>query len=167
VGCDIHLVLEKRDPNRRHRRWVGIRDYRIFHASLLEQRQTTESVIPHVYACFHLSRRNYTYFNDLCGVRGDGSTFGYQERGLPQDASDLTQLVLGDDNDLHSHSWLTMGELEPVLNKHWPELTSQSVAAALEGRRAPNLIETLVDNHIGDDEYNDRKLYRLVFAFDN
>jgi hypothetical protein len=86
---------------------------------------------------------------------------------LPRDASDLTQLVLGDDSDLHSHSWLTMDELEPVLNKHWPELTSRSVAAALEGRRAPNLIETLVDNYIGDDEYNDRKLYRLVFAFDN
>lgn len=163
MGCDIHIVLERKNDAGR---WVGIRDYAHFAGSLIGQDGLASYVIKH---------RNYVFFNDLCGMRGSGSTFGYEARGLPENVSALTEMALANDNDLHGHSWLTMKELQPVLDLHFPEVVSDQIADKLLGSSSSrkNTIQTLVDDDIEmgddliDDAYHSHERYRLVFAFDN
>jgi hypothetical protein len=160
MGCDIHIVLERKDKKRD--RWVGVRSYRYFKASLLANIKT-ESVMG--LAGFVIKQRHYDFFNDLCGVRGDGSEFGYQSKGLPDDASDLTLMELSEDNpDLHSHSWLSMAELRPVMEKHYGP---QIIASRLKGERVrQDVLRMFVDDEIGED-YTPEEDWRLMFAFDN
>ncbi len=161
MGCDIHLVLEVKNP--KNDEWVGVRTYDYLRESMLNyHNEVTPGLVG-----FQIKRRNYEFFDDLCGVRGNGSKFGFSPRGLPHNISSLTELVLSDDTDLHSHSWLTMEELEPILIKHWNELAAVQVAAALAGDswNSRKLINRLVDDDIGDVYPID--YYRLVFAFDN
>lgn len=158
MGCDIHLVLERKDKERD--RWVGVRSYRYFAASLLYRVKITSN-----YAGYVLKQRDYSLFNDLCGVRGDGSEFGYEPKGLPDDMSDLTAMELSDDSDLHSHSWLSMAELRPVMEKHFgPQLVAGRLKD--EVRAGADVLRTFVDDDIGD-EYAPEENWRLVFAFDN
>lgn len=165
MGCDIHIILERKDLERGH--WVGVRDYAIFNRSLLLDANAHANRLVQ----WQIKSRNYEFFNDLCGVRGDGSQFGYEPKGLPDDASNLTLLEIGEDDDLHSHSFLSIDELEPVLRKHWPELLNTAVAQALEGHHSHKLYQLLIDDDIEDTVDEDPSRYkdnwRLVFAFDN
>lgn len=155
MGCDIHIVLERKDKDRDC--WVGARSYKYFAKTLL-----AENYEGH-YAGFIIKQRNYAFFNDLCGVRGDGSKFGYTPKGLPEDASSMTLFELGDDTDLHSHSWVTMQELHPVMAKHFG---AALVKRRLTDQHAPDVLRTYVDDDIGD-AHAPLEDWRLVFAFDN
>lgn len=80
--------------------------------------------------------------------------------------SELSVLILSDDVDLHSHSWLTIAELIPIimrckLNDKVPNI----VADKLLDRPVPNIPYEWLGVHLdAPDEAND---FRIVFAFDN
>jgi len=101
-------------------------------------------------------------------VRGDGSEFGYTSRGLPENASSLSQYRLSeDDPDLHSHSWLNMKELSGPLAAHKAEANElAALVAERMGNAGFNL--ALLQSHVSDDiEPENIDEWRLVFAFDN
>lgn len=89
MGCDIHVVLERRWNNR----WVGVNKF--------------EYSKPDRYRAY-TRERNYQRFTALANVRGHG---GLDPRGLPKDISDLTAMeVDGWSGDGHSHSWVTLDD---------------------------------------------------------
>lgn len=93
MGCDIHLVLERR----RRGVWIGLDTF---------QRAWTSTD-------WHgaTRARNYRRFAALAGVRGDGPG----PRGLPQDLSDLARMEIDDwAGEGHTHSWLPLREAAAV-----------------------------------------------------
>lgn len=163
MGCDIHIVLERR--NTETDEWVGVRSYRGFSTKLLSA-DFKEGAFGYVW--YKLKGRDYSFFNDLCGVRGNGSSFGFLPRGLPEDASALTHLELSEDNpDLHSHSWLDMKQLSgPLAANKVPEGEVAQHVVERMGNSGYNLklLNEWVDDEIEDDNIDE---WRLVFAFDN
>lgn len=160
MGCDIHIVLEKRYDVKGEKHWVGVRRYNYMNKSILGH-EFDKDGWPMI--GYRIKSRNYDFFNELCGVRGGSSSFGYTPRGLPDDASHLSHAELGDDIDLHSHSWLSMDELRPVLAKCF---APQLVKLRFNGEQADPL-RVLIEDDIGDDGGNEAENWRLVFAFDN
>lgn len=163
MGCDIHIVLERKNTDTGE--WVGVRDYRGFSAKLLDIERGEGT---YEYAWFTLCLRDYSFFNDLCGVRGSGSSFGFYARGLPEDASALSLMRLSaDDPDLHSHSWLDMKQLSgPLAANKAPEGDVPTLVMERMGNSGYNLglLREWVDDEIEDGTIDE---WRLVFAFDN
>lgn len=161
MGCDIHIVLERKNTGTGE--WVGVRSYSGFSAKLLQDVTANFS-----WVSYRLKERHYAFFNDLCGVRGDGSRFGYTPRGLPENASSLSRLWLSeDDPDLHSHSWLNMKELSgPLVACKVTEAEQPELIAERMGNAGYNLsvLNEWVDDDITDENIDE---WRLVFAFDN
>jgi hypothetical protein len=86
MGCDIHLVVERRAFGK----WVGVRTFQHFHD--LDGKVCISAV----------ETRNYARFAKLAGVRGDGPP----ANGAPNDMSDLSRLLIeqyGRDGHHHSH----------------------------------------------------------------
>src|SRR6266852_2677609 len=97
MGCDIHLVLEKRDHDRGL--WVGTNNYR---SERMLGSNEYRGVPTH---------RHYRRFAALAGVRGIGPA----PRGVPEDASDLARMEIARWGcDGHSHGWLTLVEAARV-----------------------------------------------------
>lgn len=151
MGCDIHLVLEKRHGEK----WVGIDTFNGHHRPkwALKDGETYD------YSSPVTRSRNYVRFAALAGVRGAGP----EAKGVPHDASDLTKLTVEDwGSDGHSHSWLPLKEAAHIFlqtgfrpdeevddfTKEYPESYFFNVDAS-EGSR----------NNIDD--------FRVVFWFDN
>lgn len=141
MGCDIHLVLERKHPTYG---WVGTDSFQIHHA------------IDGKY-CFPAAlERNYRLFAALAGVRGDGP----EPRGVPEDASALTRMLVDDwSGDGHSHSWLPLAEAAQEFNKRrWPE---EGQAAMKSFRDSyPASFWFGVENETLEE-------HRLIFWFDN
>lgn len=168
MGCDIHIVLERRNEKRGE--WVGVQTFTGYKKTLFDNRfpKAAEGEYDSPWIWFKLRRRDYSFFNALCGVRGDGSEFGYTSRGLPENASSLSQYRLSeDDPDLHSHSWLNMKELSGPLAAHKAEANElAALVAERMGNAGFNL--ALLQSHVSDDiEPENIDEWRLVFAFDN
>lgn len=105
MGCDIHPVLEKkwkRDDGTTV--WVGLHDFP--YVTIKEIRQKGEIVARNYWHSPRAQWRNYQLFAKLAGVRGEGQ----DPKGLPNDASDLTLMLLSDCSDYHSHSWVSARE---------------------------------------------------------
>lgn len=101
MGCDIHPVLEKRwKRDNGTSKWVGLHDFP--YTTIKEVRQNGEVVARNYWHSPPAQRRNYELFAKLAGVRGAGP----EPRGLPEDASDLSLMLLSDCSDYHSHSWV-------------------------------------------------------------
>lgn len=176
MGCDIHIVLERKDSDGV---WVGWKQLTYVNEAALtfayDNAWSDNGVrieherprwIGHI-----LKQRHYGFFNALCGVRGEGSEFGYEPRGLPNNASRMTRMCLREeDENLHSHSWLTIRELVPCLAAHWGK--------AVEGKEPEQFVFERMANENGN-LYLATKLlgeeidgatvdeWRFVFAFDN
>lgn len=94
MGCDIHLVLERKTGDG----WLGIHNFPYY-----DTREGSD---------WPLAReRNYDRFAALAGVRGEGP----EPKGIPQDASPLARYESeewGDDG--HSHSWLPVDEAAKI-----------------------------------------------------
>lgn len=167
MGCDIHIVLEKRTASGD---WYGARDFTGFPSTIVHVYGTKPDP-EHAgfnYVSYILRNRDYEFFNDLCGVRGDGSRFGFKPRGLPENASLMSlDLLSEEDPDLHSHSWLNMQELSAVLAAC--KLDEAQTAASVVERIKNGVDAKLLSEWVGleDDETNDWDQWRLVFAFDN
>jgi hypothetical protein len=98
MGCDIHFVVEKWFDD--IDKWVGV------YASDARPAEGYDAV--------SLANRHYALFADLAGVRGDGP----DPKGLPEDISDLTAVMLAGDEDMHSHTWWTVDEAMEIYRKH-------------------------------------------------
>ena len=151
MGCDIHLVLEKRDGGK----WVGVDTFTSHHRS-----RPTRDDIMDGFSSPTARSRNYDRFAALAGVRGDGP----EARGLPPDLSDTTALLASEwGDDGHSHSWLPLNEAARIfLETEWVP----------PGKELSESIKKYPEEHYfnvdrleagGGDDDN----YRVVFWFDN
>lgn len=137
MGCDIHMVLERKVNDK----WIGVDTFKA-HGGFGCEFSFPAAI-----------DRNYARFARLAGVRGPGP----MPRGVPQDASDTSKLMIEDLGiDGHSHSWLPIEEAAQIF------------------------LETEYFGHDGPSDYIQRypasqyfgvsenlKDYRLVFWFDN
>ena len=98
MGTDIHMVTEKKVADG----WLGVNGFpNLF---MTENSSTWPRAVD----------RNYDLFAALASVRGEGMA----PKGLPDDASVLTRLMLDAGSDDHSHSWLSVEEAVPIFVRH-------------------------------------------------
>lgn len=146
MGCDIHLVLEKRHGSK----WIGVDTFSGDHRAkwMLKPKEYDWSS--------PVARdRNYDRFAALAGVRGSGP----EPRGIPADASDTTAYLVEDyGSDGHGHSWLPMKEASEV----WKRTAGQ--LDEIESKY-PDSYFFGVDTSEGSNNNSDD--YRIVFWFDN
>lgn len=160
MGCDIHIILERKDTERC--RWVGLRQ--LGHLPSKALGLVPESKLPWV--TWRIKNRDYAFFAALAQVRGEDDQ-GYEARGFPEDMSELSQYVLGDDDDLHSASWLTAKELAPpLLRVKEGVTTSTRVHDKLLGvdEEEFTVLHRWIDDDITPENIDE---WRIVFAFDN
>lgn len=170
MGCDIHMVLEKKFGER----WVGLHDFSYLPASALQI--DLDSKKGYSWIGWAITGRHYEFFWQLAGVRGGLGLEG-KERGLPPDISELAHYRLSPELDLglHSHSWNTMRELAVILGraKHDLEVDpdakpvtakAATVAASLGVESARSIISKWVIEIYDESELDD---LRVVYAFDN
>ena len=97
MGCDIHIVVERRRKGRPN--WVGI--------------YSSDAAYPIIRKNMLAARRDYAFFACVAGVRGeapDGVKKLYQ-RNLPEDMSELTREQFWRcPTDYHSASYATPQE---------------------------------------------------------
>lgn len=95
MGCDIHLVLERKYGLK----WIAVDTFKSHNGTGKE------------YASPAAISRNYERFAALANVRGDGP----EPRGIPSDISETTAMLLEDwEGDAHSMSWLPLEEAAKV-----------------------------------------------------
>ena len=99
MGCDIHLVVERRrTPSEK---WTGI------FAS-----DTCPGGRPPV------AQRDYQFFAEVAGVRGKVSDYNNYPRNIPEDVSQLAwQQYMRAPTDHHSASHMTAAEFCAIHNK--------------------------------------------------
>jgi hypothetical protein len=150
MGCDIHIVVEQRVGDK----WVGLHAF-----PYARTRKETPDSLP--WGSYVARGRNYEMFGKLANVRGND---GIDPKGLPDDASDLTMLVLGDEEDLHSHTWWSMKDAWPIFL--WHQMPEQ-LEEQFKFEKAMDLFGISI--HTETDEERDAALedYRLCIAFDN
>jgi len=161
MDCDIHIVLERKNEYT-DGKWVGVRELSGFHTRILD-------LWGHKRIGFKLKRRDYDFFNEIAGVRGDGSSFGYEPRGVPDDASDLTRMYLNYwGADAHSESWLTAEELQGplVMCKGGSDKEVAKLVAARMADPLGNIemVASYLDDDISKENAHE---WRIVFWFDN
>lgn len=163
MGCDIHPVLEKKwtNPNTGETNWVGVHAY-----PYTTIKEVWIGDKPTVVNHFHVPApqgRNYRLFAKLAGVRGDGP----DPRGLPEDASDLALMSIGNtEGDLHSHSWATAREWVQACLAIEPDPEKLFLSPDSDDPRVAKPYEHYLELEIYEDEESPDD-YRIVFAFDN
>jgi hypothetical protein len=164
MGCDIHLVLERKHKDK----WVGVYDYgyRTLPPGFFEKHYSEEGkYIEGRWFSYACKRRNYEAFAKMAGVRGEGP----DPKGMPDDASDLS-LMISDHwgIDGHSHSWLTLPEAVEIFLSCEEDQANLWFApdAETDVRRAACYLHYFGVDDI-DQEYNRVEDYRIVFWFDN
>jgi hypothetical protein len=137
MGCDIHVVLERRWKEQ----WVGL-DHHGAHAC----------------------ERNYERFTKLCGVRAELGEDYPEPRGLPDDASPLSQMQFeGWGMDAHSASWHPLQDFVRICleTEFDPE---NAFLNDKDPRKEPYYYYFGLYADEGDFDLNE---YRVVFWFDN
>lgn len=148
MGCDIHMVLEKKHNGA----WVGLHSF----PYAATQNKPTDTYPLRLGSSWAVRSRNYELFADLAGVRGEG-TMGNEPRGVPDDASHLTDMEVEEDGpDGHSHTYMLLSEAWPLFLIHTLpgeilEANRRQLGMGLFGLS-------------GDDDPDD---YRLIIWFDN
>lgn len=147
MGCDIHMVLERRDHEKT--RWVAIDTFHEFKAH--QNHRDGDGVR---YCDSLATARNYRRFAALARVRGDGP----DPRGVPGDISDSTEFLIRDYGvDGHSHSWLPLADAARIFAE------TQWIDEPLTDWQK----ERPADFYFGIYAENDLSDYRLIFWFDN
>lgn len=140
MGCDIHIVLEKKSGCR----WIGV-DTFAGHESSHGKGWNSPAA----------RSRNYGRFAALAGVRGEGPA----PRGLPDFPSDTTALLLEEyGQDAHSVSWLPIDEAAQIFSQTQGVLKDDDFAL-----RYPESYFFGVDTS----DHSSWGEYRIVFWFDN
>ena len=131
MGCDIHFVVEVKNGNR----WMGV------------------ASTDHIYYP-ESKHRNYGFFDELAGVRCEGS--GRQPLGVPKDVSTLTKMCLKNwGADAHSESYMTAEEFAACYAK------SNGDVSSIVGE------DSIFEKCFGREFCGEEKKYRIVFWFDN
>lgn len=161
MGCDIHIILECKH----HDTWVGVTQMGYLPEHAIRVTPTRDRTV----ANYRLKERDYEFFWRLAGVRsGEGP--GGIPRGYPENASSLSDLLIGEDSDLHSHSWTSLRELIPILMVCKEDMPINEVVAHRLGsdKDAQVALELKVARDwIGDDVDDAFDNWRIVYAFDN
>ena len=167
MGCDIHMVLERKYEGK----WVGLHSYvvRPKAVSVFIQGETGWDTADAAHVSYRADSRNYSLFRALAGVRGE-SPFGNEPKGTPEDASDLAHMFAeeyGDDG--HSHSWSLLPEFLKCYGwAKFGEDSEEHKQAALDAiaGKVPyaELFEEVTGIYDEDKPLTD---YRIVYFFDN
>lgn len=159
MGCDIHMVLERKTDNG----WLGMHS---FDPTPINKYKGGSSEPDATWAWWEVTNRYYERFGAMAGVR----TSGPEPRGIPYDASQLA--LYGIDRwgiDAHSHSWLYAGEFIKIL------CAEESVPKNIKIAYTQGLLDggdkwfyAVADRFLGflDDDASPND-YRVVFFFDN
>ena len=161
LGADIHFVVEHKNPDDDFG-WVG--SYSTgspvsvtpYSDGFLNSAQDT------THALGKLKRRDYAFFTNLAGVRGEGP----DPKGIPADASPTTMRQAKYwDGDGHSHSYMSLREF--VLTKLISgEGISKAAKSKLDG-------DDPIAEFLGPDFCEHNEFFcltdntRVVFWFDN
>lgn len=168
MGCDIHMVLERKIGDE----WVGMHNYNSPNSEAITLYDWTgeniESNQRRPWVSYRIMDRNYELFGELAGVRTEGS-LGNEPRGLPEDMSQLTRVLANEwGQDGHSHSHLSLTEFVAAY-----AASEDETAKLVEHRLSPTeetskwfyRIAKLVSGiEIYDQEYES---FRICFWFDN
>lgn len=162
MGCDIHCYLEVKkyrhdDDEKQSGVWVNADTWKIDpYAVVYGEPHRVERINPVILY------RLYDQFAILANVRNYGGITPISEpRGLPHDVSpDVRNESNHYGVDGHSHSWLTLAELQEKPLRHYCEEPSKYLVEEwmdmLKG-----LSERAKEEHVEADEI------RIVFWFDN
>lgn len=170
MGADIHIMLERKLKSGG---WAVVDKFNSIRSSQLRNYDGPEFT----YSGRWPGARNYNLFALLAGVRGQGP----EPKGLPPDVSDLAAEDLsGDDQDLHSHSWVTARDFVIAT---WRVTLEDKAFADLVATKLtdPNWFEDrmvayfeervsteyVTPNYCADENEWTLDDYRFVFAFDN
>lgn len=166
MGCDIHLVLEKRGKDGR---WIGIDTYSGHQCGASGETKWEWPIA---------TNRHYRRFALLAGVRGDGPP----PKGLPDDISETGKFVADSwAGDGHSHSWLPLDEATRIFvesdKDDAPEENpdTRPYLAAVSGDNPPAPPEPSYKDKYPESYYfgvdiheeNPIESYRIIFWFDN
>ena len=139
MGCDIHIVIERREKGSAE--WVGV---------------WSSDCAPEGRP--RIARRDYAFFAEVAQVRGEGTQPRIYPRDVPKDVSRLAWLqYMRSPTDHHSASHMTVQEFTDAwfrANSFRPE--------GKDGPRKEFAASDLLG--IWDDDDND---FRVVFWFDN
>ena len=169
MGCDIHIILEKKHNGK----WVGVCDYSGARGKgqevSIETADDGYKRIEPKYVSWLASNRNYRLFAELAGVRGETNTT-MEARGLPKDASDLTRMLAdGWGDDGHSQTYMSVDEYMGCVTRSLGDMERAAlVADRLEGKEG--VLVDRVEHLLGEFfeyEQTDFSDFRLVMWFDN
>lgn len=149
MGCDIHLVLERK---RKDGHWVAVDTFSSHHDAYAKPDSIMDG-----FSSPAARARNYERFARLAGVRGDGP----EPRGLPDDISETGKFMAEEDwgANGHSHSWLPLAEATTIFLETERNKVSDHV------RKYPDGYYFGTDTSEGSNTKADDFL--LVFWFDN
>lgn len=161
MGCDIHIVVERKTKNG----WVGVHACPFMWDSTLDISVHENEILTrpkNYWAFWAVRRRNYALFARLAGVRGDGP----EAKGMPNDASELARMEAdywGVDG--HSHSYCSVMEfVASYIGASDDDTKLQHITSRMmdDGTTVEKLAQSLFAV-----ESNDLDNYRVVFWFDN
>jgi len=155
MGCDIHFYTECKIDINDKKRWVSCDNWKI----------NPYDDEPNLDINYVYSTRNYALFAELAGVRRGTSKMIFPPRGIPDDVCDEIKTAYDMwEGDGHTHSWLTMKELNDyVRNNPSCQLRSLLEAVTPLFKEVFWIFRELSDDDI--EKYN--KKFRMVFWFDN
>jgi hypothetical protein len=167
MGADIHIYAERKLSDGT---WAMCKSFEGQSSSQFDSRV---KVLERKTLFTRARMRNYNFFADLAGVRGDGP----DHKGFPNDASPLVQEEFDRWNtDAHTPSWYSAREFVPIFMKNWmsdeesAELVSNRLSSSsVSSEIVFNVLETYlgVDVPYDDDDNPNVDAIRFVFWFDN
>ncbi len=110
MGCDIHLVVERKATKKPNAKWIG---------TICCDYSVGGRIKP--------AQRDYDFFAEVANVRGRGTHF---PRNIPEDVSDLAwQQYMECPTDYHSASHMPLSEFCDAYLKVNPEAARKEFAA--------------------------------------
>jgi len=142
MGCDIHMVIERKRA--KDTTWTGVVS--------TDHLRFDDRPPP--------SERNYAFFSRIADVRTYGDDVKTEQpKGVPEDASDLArQEIERWDCDGHSHSWMPLREFCLAYYEVCPPEDERDL-------RYPEA--RLFGIYPGDGDSRAGEQWRVVFWFDN
>jgi hypothetical protein len=159
MGCDIHLVVEKKFDKKWVGLWTSEDDLRMPIDGVFAVHDGSKRPAGNAYWHSHRDR-NYKFFALLAGVRGSGP----DPKGIPEDASDLARIYIDQDgSDGHSHSWDMLDDF----HEKWIAANSEPgeyVASKIKSEANPRF-EHMHPLRWRNEEQQEE--YRVIYWFDN
>ena len=171
MGADIHFTIEHRDPHD-GLGWVGVfwsdaphsptsyNHSAYYNTAIAPAEELRRRMDDGVHPFGRLGRRDYKFFAQLAGVRGDGP----EPNGVPSDASALTRrCVRRWGGDGHSHVHMTLREF--VKRKI---ITDVTIADAAKSKlQGGDPIAEYLGDCVNDDDITLDDNTRVIAWFDN